>query len=77
MQTGLAAFKAALEASMSPVRVADVVFEAIQNEQFYVLPHPEWMEAVQLRTDNLLRMENPQNPMATILKLISRRESDA
>ena len=77
MQAGLAAFKAALEASMSPVRVADVVFEAIQNEQFYVLPHPEWMEAVQLRTDNLLRMENPQNPMATILKLISRRESDA
>jgi len=77
MQTGLAAFKAALEASMSPVRVADVVFEAIQNEQFYVLPHPEWMEAVQLRTDNLLRMENPQNPMATILKLISRREPDA
>jgi len=77
MQAGLAAFKAALEASMSPVRVADVVFEAIQNEQFYVLPRPEWMEAVQLRTDNLLRMENPQNPMATILKLISRRESDA
>jgi len=77
MQAGLAAFKAALEASMSPVRVADVVFEAIQNEQFYVLPRPEWIEAVQLRTDNLLRMENPQNPMATILKLISRRESDA
>ena len=77
MQAGLAAFKAALEASMSPVRVADVVFEAIQNEQFYVLPRPEWIEAVQLRTDNLLRMENPQNPMATILKLISRREPDA
>ena len=77
MQAGLAAFKAALEASMSPLQVADVVFAAIRNEQFYVLPHPEWMEAVQLRTDNLLRMENPQNPMATILKLISRRESDA
>jgi NAD(P)-dependent dehydrogenase (short-subunit alcohol dehydrogenase family) len=72
-QAGLAAFAAAIEASMPPQQVAQVVFEAIQKEQFYVLSHPEWMEAVQLRTDKLLRMENPQSPMATIMKLMSLR----
>lgn len=71
MQAGLAAFKAALEASMPPLRVAEVVFEAIEKEQFYVLPHPEWTEVIQLRTDRLLQMENPQSPMATIVKLIN------
>jgi hypothetical protein len=70
MQAGLAAFKAALQASMPPTQVADAVFDAIKQEQFYILPDPEWIEAVQLRTEKLLRMENPQNPIATIMKLI-------
>jgi NAD(P)-dependent dehydrogenase (short-subunit alcohol dehydrogenase family) len=73
MQAGLAAFKAAIEASMPPLQVADVVFDAIKKEQFYILPEPEWAEVIQLRTDKLLRMENPESPSATIVKLISRR----
>jgi len=73
MQAGLAAFKAALDASMPPDKVAAAVFDAIRNEQFYILSHPEWREVIQLRTDNLLRMENPQSPVATILKLIQGR----
>jgi hypothetical protein len=77
MQAGLAAFKAAMESSMSPLQVADVVFDAIRKEQFYILSHPEWTEAIQLRTDKLLRMENPQSPAATIAKLINRRGSDS
>jgi NAD(P)-dependent dehydrogenase (short-subunit alcohol dehydrogenase family) len=72
-QAGLAAFKAAIEASMPPFEVADAVFDAIKKQQFYVLPHPEWTEVIRLRTDSLLRMENPQSPTATILKLINRR----
>ncbi len=72
MQAGLAAFKAALEAATPPQQVVDVVFDAIKNEQFYILSHPEWTEVIQLRTDKLLKLENPQNPMATILKLISK-----
>jgi len=70
MQAGLAAFKAALQASMDPLHVADVVFDAIQKEQFYILSHPEWTEVIQLRTDRLLRTENPENPTATIMKLL-------
>ena len=70
MQAGLAAFKATIEAGMPPLQVAEVVFDAIKQEQFYILPHPEWIEVVQLRTDKLLRMENPQSPAATVAKLI-------
>ncbi len=72
MQAGLAAFKATMETSMPPLQVADVVFNAIKKEQFYILTHPEWTEVIQLRTDKLLRMENPQSPVATIVKLINR-----
>jgi NAD(P)-dependent dehydrogenase (short-subunit alcohol dehydrogenase family) len=70
LQAGLAVFKAAIEASMPPLQVADAVFDAIEKEQFYILPHPEWTEAVQLRTEKLLRLENPQSPAAMVAKLI-------
>ncbi|HMF74838.1 MAG TPA: hypothetical protein VK604_04180 [Bryobacteraceae bacterium] len=73
MQAGLTALKGAIEAGMPPLQVADVVFDAIQKEQFYILPHPEWTEVIRLRTDKLLRMENPQSPAATIAKVINRR----
>ncbi len=73
MQAGLAALKTALEAGMPPAQVADAVFDAIRKGQFYILPHPEWTEVIQLRTERLLRMENPQSPVATILKLLNPR----
>ena len=73
MQAGLAAFKAAIDAAMPPLQVADVVFDAIEKEQFYILPHPDWAELIQLRTDKLLRMENPLNPLPAIVKLMGRR----
>jgi hypothetical protein len=73
MQAGLAVFKAAIEAGMPPRQVADVVFDAIQKEQFYILSHPDWTEVIQLRTDKLLRMENPQSPASMIAKLITPR----
>lgn len=75
LQAGLAAFKSALEASMAPAQVANLVFDAVRNEQFYILTDPDWTEVIQLRTDKLLRQENPQSPTATIVKLLSRRGS--
>ena len=48
-QAGLLAFNAAIETSMPPVQVAEVVFDAIRKEQFYILPHAEWVEVIQLR----------------------------
>jgi NAD(P)-dependent dehydrogenase (short-subunit alcohol dehydrogenase family) len=73
MQAGLAALTAAIETGMPPAQVADVVFDAIRKEQFYILPHPEWMEVIQLRTDKLLQMENPQSSAAMVAKLINPR----
>jgi NAD(P)-dependent dehydrogenase (short-subunit alcohol dehydrogenase family) len=69
MQASLDAFKAAIEAGMPPLKVADVVFEAIRKDQFYILPDPEWIELIKLRTDKLLRMDNPQSPVAMVAKL--------
>jgi NAD(P)-dependent dehydrogenase (short-subunit alcohol dehydrogenase family) len=70
MQAGQAAFKALLDNAMPPLKVADVVFDAIKREQFYVLTDPAWTEVIQFRTDGLLRMENPQNPQVAVMKLL-------
>ena len=73
IEAGMAAMRAAIASGMPPLQVADAVFAAIQKEQFYILPHPEWIEAVQLRTDKLLRMENPESPAAIVAKLLNVR----
>lgn len=73
MQAGLAAFKAALDASMPPDQVAEAVFSAIEKEQFYILPDPRWTEVIRLRTTDLLNMENPEDPTPAVLKLLSTR----
>jgi hypothetical protein len=74
MQAALDAYKAAVErAGVPALQVADVVFEAIRKEQFYVLPNPEWLELIKLRTDTLMRMENPRSPLALLAKLSNPR----
>ncbi|HXH48642.1 MAG TPA: SDR family NAD(P)-dependent oxidoreductase [Terriglobia bacterium] len=70
LQAGLSALKAAIEAAMPPSQVAEIVFDAIKREQFYILTHPDWMEVVRMRTDSLLRLENPQDPGPVLMKLI-------
>ena len=59
---------AAIEAGMSPPQVADKVFKAIKEERFYILTHPENAPVIQLRLDNLLRGENPENPGEPLMK---------
>ncbi|MEJ2008845.1 MAG: SDR family NAD(P)-dependent oxidoreductase [Acidobacteriota bacterium] len=71
MRAGLDFFKSAMEASMPPLQVADMVFDAIRNEQFYIFTHPDWMELVKMRTDSLLRLENPRDPTPVLRKLIT------
>jgi NAD(P)-dependent dehydrogenase (short-subunit alcohol dehydrogenase family) len=70
IQAYLAFMNAAVEAGMSPVQVADQVFEAVKEERFYILTHPEWLPVVQLRVDKLLRAENPQSPMELFMKIL-------
>lgn len=70
MKAGRAAFEALIAASMPPDRVAEMVFDAIGKEQFYIVTHPEWMEAARLRTDKLLKLENPESAAPVLAKIL-------
>jgi NAD(P)-dependent dehydrogenase (short-subunit alcohol dehydrogenase family) len=52
--------KAEIQAGMSPLHVADQVFEAIKEERFYILTHPELMSMIQMRMDCIIRGDNPR-----------------
>jgi NAD(P)-dependent dehydrogenase (short-subunit alcohol dehydrogenase family) len=69
-EAGQAALKAMIATGMRPESVADLVFDAIENEKFYILTHPEWMDVVRLRTRCLLRTQNPQNPAQVVARII-------
>jgi NAD(P)-dependent dehydrogenase (short-subunit alcohol dehydrogenase family) len=47
---------------MPPGQVADAVFEAIRNDQFYVLTHPKWQDAVRSRMEDILQGRSPTRP---------------
>jgi NAD(P)-dependent dehydrogenase (short-subunit alcohol dehydrogenase family) len=49
----------AVEAAMPPQEVAGLVFQAIRNEQFYILTHPEANSEIQTRMENILNQRNP------------------
>lgn len=49
----------AIETGMSPHQVADDVFKAIINEQFYILTHPDFNPEIQKRMENILQQRNP------------------
>ena len=70
MRAGLDMFKAAIAAAMPPKQVADIVFDAIRNEKFYIVTDPAWMEAVKVRVDDVMQLENPRSPLAILMKLI-------
>jgi short-subunit dehydrogenase len=70
-QAGLAALKSILEKSTSSEKVAEAVFDAIRSEQFYILTDPRWMELIQMRTEKLLKLENPVDPTPTVVRLLS------
>lgn len=73
MEAGRAVFAALLATGMSPDQVAEIVFDAIKKEQFYILTNPEWTEVIELRTTKLLQMENPQSPAPMVAKLLNVR----
>ncbi len=49
----------AVESGLPPQRVADQVFDAIKEEKFCILTHPDWKPLVQRRVDNILQDRNP------------------
>lgn len=47
------------QAGLSPRQVSDHVFNAIRNEQFYILTNPELNSMIQQRMENILQQRNP------------------
>jgi short-subunit dehydrogenase len=52
--------QALIQAGMPPEQVADIVFEAVANEKFYILPNAEgFREAIKIRMEDILQERNP------------------
>jgi NAD(P)-dependent dehydrogenase (short-subunit alcohol dehydrogenase family) len=50
---------------LSAAQVAQMTFEAIAADRFYVLTHPQILPTVQLRFDDILQQRNPSDPFST------------
>lgn len=50
---------AGIASGTPPTEVAEKVFAAIENEQFYILPHPELLPVVRMRMEAILGQRNP------------------
>ena len=56
------ALRQLVPAGMPPAHVADAVFHALRNDQFYILTHPEGKEAVRARMEDILQERTPAPP---------------
>lgn len=69
----LAMGRAMLSRGKQPAEVADIVFDAMQRDALYILPHPAWDAFVRERLDAILERKGP----ATInFEDMTRRQAD-
>ena len=50
---------AMLQQGKEPSEIAEIVLESIQNDHFYILPHPAWDDIVRERVEHVLAREKP------------------
>jgi NAD(P)-dependent dehydrogenase (short-subunit alcohol dehydrogenase family) len=48
-----------VQAGIPPSQVAEIVFDAIRQERFYILTHPDSKQSVQLRMEDILQERMP------------------
>jgi NAD(P)-dependent dehydrogenase (short-subunit alcohol dehydrogenase family) len=48
-----------VESGLPPSQVAETVFGAIRNQNFYILTHPDWKPLIQKRMEEILQERNP------------------
>jgi hypothetical protein len=58
-----AAIQAMVEGGITTASVADAVLDAVRNDTFYILTHPELDEAVRTRFDDILGRRRPSATM--------------
>ena len=56
--------KAVDSGKVSAADVAQLVFDAVASNQFYVYSHPKAIKSVQTRMEDVLQARNPTNPFA-------------
>ena len=56
--------KAVDSGKVSATDVAQLVFDAVATNQFYVYSHPKAIKSVQMRMEDVLQARNPTNPFA-------------
>jgi NAD(P)-dependent dehydrogenase (short-subunit alcohol dehydrogenase family) len=68
----------AVREGMPPQQVANIVFGAIREERFYILTHPTWKSAIQIRMEDMLQERNPTLPesLTKAVQSLSSRESE-
>ena len=58
-EAAVAVATAMLQAGKAPSEVAEIVMESIQNDHFYILPHPAWDHIVRKRVEHVLQRVEP------------------
>ena len=56
--------KAVSSGKVSAAQMAEMVFESIANDQFYIYSHPQALGNVQTRMEAIVQQQNPPNPFA-------------
>lgn len=56
--------KAVDSGKVSATDVAQLVFDAVATNQFYIYSHPKAIKSVQMRMEDVLQARNPTNPFA-------------
>jgi NAD(P)-dependent dehydrogenase (short-subunit alcohol dehydrogenase family) len=51
-----------MQTGMPPAEVAEAVFQAIREERFYILTHPEGKDWIRARMEEILQERNPTPP---------------
>jgi NAD(P)-dependent dehydrogenase (short-subunit alcohol dehydrogenase family) len=51
-----------MQTGMPPAEVAEAVFQAIRQERFYILTHPEGKDWIRTRMEDILQERNPTPP---------------
>jgi NAD(P)-dependent dehydrogenase (short-subunit alcohol dehydrogenase family) len=68
-EAAVQAFRQLIQAGLAPSQVADLVFDAIRREQFYILTHPQETKlGVQLRMEDILQERMPTETIQFILQ---------
>ncbi len=57
-----------IQAGLPPSQVAEMVFEAIRQEKFYIFTHPTTKQGVQLRMEDILQQRMPTETIQFILQ---------